>query len=161
MSEGKGRGPGINVPPPTFYVLGLIISLLLERYAVDLLPESRPVVQSTVEMTGVVLIVAGLALVVWGALTFRGKQTAIFPNRDASRVVTSGPYRWTRNPMYCGMALAYLGICLLFSLGWGFVVFPFVLLAITRLVIMREERYLTGAFGEDYNAYRRRVRRWL
>lgn len=104
---------------------------------------------------------AGVILILWGMLTFVRARTAILPIRPASRIVDTGPYRLTRNPMYTGMSLVYLGAMLLLNWGWALVLFPVVLILLYRLVISREEAYLTAAFGEEYLAYCRKVRRWI
>ena len=161
MSETRGRGPGVDFPPPAFYLVGFLIGVLLEKYVVDLLPDSRSAVQTVVDMAGGLLVGIGVGTVFLGMATFRRMQTAIYPNRDASRLVRSGPYRWTRNPMYTGLTLVYLGASLMLSVGWAIVALPFVLLVIQRYVIASEERYLTEAFGDEYREYQRQVRRWL
>jgi protein-S-isoprenylcysteine O-methyltransferase Ste14 len=76
-------------------------------------------------------------------------------------LVTSGPYRFSRNPMYVGLSALYLGLALLFNVAWPLALFPVVVMALFRLVIRREERYLAEAFGETYALYAQRVRRWL
>jgi protein-S-isoprenylcysteine O-methyltransferase Ste14 len=76
-------------------------------------------------------------------------------------LVTSGPYRLTRNPMYVGMAFLYGAFALAFGVIWALITLPLVLIAVDRLVIAREEPYLEARFGEQYREYTRRVRRWL
>jgi protein-S-isoprenylcysteine O-methyltransferase Ste14 len=85
----------------------------------------------------------------------------VLPNRPASALATGGPYHFTRNPMYVGMALLYIGLALVLNTAWPLVFLPLVLLIIDAAVIRREERYLISAFGEEYRAYCSRVRRWL
>ena len=63
--------------------------------------------------------------------------------------------------MYVGLTTAYAGVAIASNMGWPLLLLPFVLLALVRLVIGKEERYLAGAFGEEYERYRARVRRWL
>ena len=75
--------------------------------------------------------------------------------------MTTGPYRFTRNPAYLGMALTYVGIALLSSAVWVLLPLPLVLAVIDRGVIAREERYLQRKFGEEYLSYKRTVRRWV
>jgi protein-S-isoprenylcysteine O-methyltransferase Ste14 len=75
--------------------------------------------------------------------------------------VTDGVYAFTRNPMYVGMALIFAGVAIRFDSLVALVVLPLVLLWVRTQVIAREERYLTGKFGENYLAYTRKVRRWL
>ena len=75
--------------------------------------------------------------------------------------VTDRPYRFTRNPMYTGLTVAYLGGAALLDSGWPIIVLPIVLFVLVRTVVSREETYLNHAFGADHGAYTARVRRWL
>lgn len=149
---------GVHFPPPILYLGGLLAGWLLDRFAKPL-PLSR--LGGGVLPVGAVLVVAGVLLVAWGMLTFRRAHTAIVPHRPASRVVTSGPYRFTRNPMYTGLAIAYCGAAAALNSAWPLVLLPLVIALLVRLVIDREEAYLASAFGGEYDAYRQRVRRWL
>ena len=112
-------------------------------------------------VVGFVITIIGVAIGAWGMLTFARAHTAIAPIRPASQLVQHGPYRFTRNPMYSGLTFAYLGVAALFNLAWAILVLPVVVVALRRLVIVREEAYLQREFGEEYERYRRRVRRWL
>ena len=76
-------------------------------------------------------------------------------------IATTGPYRWTRNPMYLGMALIYAGLAIGVDGPIAFALLPLVLIAIQTQVIAREERYLEAKFGGDYRRYKAEVRRWL
>jgi len=79
----------------------------------------------------------------------------------ATALVTTGPYRYTRNPMYLGLAFLYAGIALAFGLLWALAALPVVLLVVDRVVIPPEERHLEAQFGDEYRAYKSRVRRWI
>ena len=81
--------------------------------------------------------------------------------RPTRTIVVKGPYRFTRNPMYVALSVAYLGIALIINSVWSLVFLPFVVLLVDRYVIHREESYLVRKFGTEYDAYRGRVRRWL
>lgn len=151
--------PGVRFPPPFLFAAGLFGGWALERRWP--LPLVSPARTGMLEAIGVALVVLGLGLAFWGILTFRRARTAIIPNQPASHIVETGPYRFTRNPMYVGLTVAYLGGALVLNAAWPLALLPFVLAALVVLVIRREERYLTAAFGPDYDAYRRRVRRWL
>ena len=156
--------PGVRVPPPLLFVAGFLVAKLADARLVRLpiVPElgAQAVARAAVHGGGVALVAAGSALTLWGVLTFARAQTAILPHRPAARLVTGGPYRFTRNPMYTGFAAAYLGAALLANTAWPLIVLPLVVRAVYVLVISREERYLAGAFGAEYDAYRMRVRRW-
>lgn len=154
----RDRGPDVKFPPPLLFVGGLAIGVLLDW----LIPARYELPASTIaEVGGVVLGVAGLAVVYTGIITFRRARTAVYPNRPAKLVVDHGVFAYTRNPMYVGMTLFYVGgILLLHSLG-ALLLLPLVLGLLQALVISREERHLRRAFPEAYAEYCARVRRWL
>ena len=102
-----------------------------------------------------------LALDTTAMVRFVRNRTPVNPTRPATRLVTDGPYRFTRNPMYLGMAGAYIGIAVATGVLWALALLPVVVILMDRLVIPREERHLAQTFGEEYERYRGRVRRWL
>lgn len=104
---------------------------------------------------GGTLGLAGLAVVAWSVVTV-GREDVSAP----SSLVTAGPYRYSRNPMYVGWTGLYVGASLLADAAWPLVLFPAVALAV-HLVVRREERVLETRFGDDYRRYRRDVRRYL
>lgn len=118
-------------------------------------------VAARLQLIALGLCVFGIALGGWGLLTFFRARTAIIPDRPASRLVVTGPYRFSRNPMYVALTVLYIGLSALTDSWWPLVFLPVVLTALWFLVIRREERYLAAAFSEEYAAYCRRVRRWL
>lgn len=79
---------------------------------------------------------------------------------DAPKLLTNGPYAYVRNPMYLAWIVGYLGIALVVNSVWPLVLMPAGLLA-THVVVRREERNLERRFGEEFNAYAARVRRYL
>lgn len=158
MDDAPMKSPGVRFPPPLIYVTALVIGWILERRVRALPLRGDPDLVSTL---GLLLVALGLALTAWGLLTFRAARTAIIPMRGASRLVDHGPYRFTRNPMYTGFTLMYLGAAAIMYSAWPLLALPIVVALLVRLVIEREERYLQDAFGSDYADYRARVRRWL
>src|SRR3954468_6325046 len=92
---------------------------------------------------------------------FRRLGTNVPPSQPTTLIATTGPYRWTRNPMYLGMALIYAGLAIAFDGQIAFALLPLVLIAIQTQVIAREERYLEAKFDDDYRRYKAEVRRWL
>ena len=103
----------------------------------------------------------GLALAVAGIAAVIRHRTTIVPHHPVATLVTGGAYRLSRNPMYTGLAVAYLGLALLFGSWWPLALWPLVIVAVRQLVIRPEERYLAGRFGQTYTDYQARVRRWL
>lgn len=149
---------GVRFPPPFVYALGILAGWLLDRrwrWAITNHPALwRPVV-------AVLLILVWFALFISAVTRFRRAGTSIIPNKPVSAFVVSGPYRFTRNPMYVSLAALYLGVALILNSWWPVPLLPFVLFGIERLVIAREERYLRERFPVEYPAYCSRVRRWL
>jgi protein-S-isoprenylcysteine O-methyltransferase Ste14 len=147
---------GVVAPPPLIFLAGLIVGFGLEA----LLPGVD--VPGLLQWgLGGLLIVAGLVLLLWFNTTFGRKGTAVEPWKPTTAIVTTGPYRFTRNPAYLGMALTYVGIAVTSSTPWVLVPLPLVLAVIDRGVIAREERYLERKFGGEYLGYKRTVRRWV
>jgi protein-S-isoprenylcysteine O-methyltransferase Ste14 len=147
---------GVIAPPPLIYLAGLAIGFVIEA----LLPGAS--VPGAVRWVGGgVFVLAGSALLASFNRSFERKGTAVEPWKPTTAIVTTGPYRLTRNPAYLGMALVYVGIALLAGALWALVPLPFVLVVVDRAVIAREERYLERKFGPEYLAYKAGVRRWI
>jgi len=109
------------------------------------------------------LVLTGLLLALVGVLQFRRARTTVNPMSPAkaSALVSSGIYRWSRNPMYLGMALLLLGVA-----AWGSTLAGYLLVLafcwfLTRFQIIPEERALLAAFGQEFAQYMARVRRWI
>ena len=81
--------------------------------------------------------------------------------RSVLAIIQSGPFRISRNPVYLADTLCYVGVAILLNTAWPLLFLPVVLLVMHRGVILREERYLEQKFGDEYNSYKMRVRRWL
>ena len=142
--------------PPVWLVLGLVGIFILDQYL--------PVVRFTgnaAMIVGSIAIVAGLLLLVLAGGSFRKADTDMIPFRDVRALVTDGVYRFTRNPMYLGMALILLGTACTTGIASGLAV-PLVFMAIIEFRYIRpEESLLREQFGEDFDAYCQQVRRWL
>jgi len=146
---------GVIAPPPLIYGVPLLLGLLVDRWAPWPLVAER------------LTVPAGLGLVLLGfvaipaVLAFRKARTHPEPWKPTKALVTVGPYRYSRNPMYLGFTLCYAGIAIWQNSVWPLLALPVVIAVVRVGVIQREERYLEGLFGEDYRAYRAQVRRWL
>ena len=150
---------GVRFPPPFLFVIGFLVGWALDRYW-RALPLSH-FVGSALKPFGWSALALGVILSASGMATFRRAKTAIHPGHSASQLVVHGPYRFTRNPMYTGLTLQYLGGAALLDSAWPIIVLPIVLVVLFKTVISREERYLTDAFGVEYTQYVASVRRWL
>jgi protein-S-isoprenylcysteine O-methyltransferase Ste14 len=147
---------GVIAPPPLIFLGSLAVGFALEA----LLPGSS-VPDALAWIAGGAFLLAGLALLYAFERSFQRHRTPANPWRPSTAIVTDGPYRLTRNPGYVGMALVYVGIALLSHALWVLAPLPLVLAIIDRGVIAREERYLERKFGQNYVAYKQRVRRWV
>jgi protein-S-isoprenylcysteine O-methyltransferase Ste14 len=147
---------GVPFPPPLVYLAGLLIGIGLEiAFPTAALP-------TAVAIAGAALGIGASLLLDVNAMRWFGRaRTPAIPFKPTTALVTDGPYRVTRNPMYLGMAALYAGVAFAFGLLWAFALLPVVLVVIDRVVIAREEPYLERLFGEQYLAYKRRVRRWI
>lgn len=147
----------VSFPPPFIYVGMLLLGLALDR----LMPCSIELTWIGRYIGGGVLIFAGLLYAVSAMGLFRKAGTDLKPWKTTTAIVATGVYRFTRNPMYVGMAMLYTGLGFMFSSLGAFLLLPVLILLIRTQVIVREERYLEAKFGQSYLDYKARVRRWL
>ena len=148
----------MRFPPPLIYIGVLAVGFLLQWRWPILLAPGRP---DGVRIAGIVLILLGAATAASGVLTFRRAGTSPNPTRPSKALAVAGPYRWTRNPMYVGLAILSAGLAVARNALWPLALLPVAILLVTGLVIAREERYLEARFGDPYRQYRARVRRWI
>ncbi|WP_312887702.1 methyltransferase family protein [Rhizobium laguerreae] len=142
--------------PPIAWALTVAAGLALDwLYALPLLPAAMP----AGELGGIVFL-AGLALLIWAAATFRRAGTQVQLSRPTT-IVDEGPYRFTRNPIYIGMFLGLIGLAIAFESLWLIILLVPFYLVIRYGVVAREEAYLERKFGDVYLAYKARIRRWL
>ncbi|KAB2847565.1 MAG: isoprenylcysteine carboxylmethyltransferase family protein [Hyphomicrobiaceae bacterium] len=159
MDEKRQEGSPPRLPwPPLLMAAAIVGAYVLGR----LLPWHWPAaIAPSARLAGALLLIAGILLAVFGLLTLSTRRTTFRPDRTPTALVTSGPFRWSRNPIYVADVLVLLGLAGL--LGWVWLlllVVPFVLL-LTRLAILPEERLLEAQFGAEFRNYRARVRRWI
>jgi protein-S-isoprenylcysteine O-methyltransferase Ste14 len=145
----------VIAPPPVIYLGFLGLGFALE----GLLPGAE--LPGWTQWLGAVVIVAGVALMISFELAFKRAGTDANPYRPSSALATDGPYRFSRNPGYLGMAITYIGITLAAEAPWALVMLLPATLVIQYGVIAREERYLERLFGEEYLSYKRTTRRWI
>lgn len=153
---GAGDHAGVRIPPPLVYVVGFSVGVALEAAAPS--PDMPSLVAGLV---GTAMVGVGVLLSITSMRAFRRAGTSVVPIRPTTALLTGGVYARTRNPMYLALAFLYAGLAVGFSVLWALAMLPVVLLVIDRDVIIREERYLERAFGDEYRRYRRVVRRWI
>ena len=146
---------GVIAPPPVIYLGSLGLGFVLEV----LLPGAE--LPGWAQWAGAAIIAAGVGLVVAFERAFTRAGTDANPYRASTALATDGPYRFSRNPAYLGMASIFIGIALAADAPWALVMLVPAILLMHYGVILREERYLEGLFGEEYLRYKRTTRRWL
>ena len=152
--------PDVIMFPPFIVLIALAAAIVLEwLVGLHFLP---PMAWSGWQLyLGLVLVLAAVALAGWAVRTFSAVGTNVSPHEPALKLATSGPYRFTRNPMYLGFVLLFVGVSLIFSLEWGIILAPVLALVLHFGVVLREERYLTDKFGQPYRDLLARTRRWF
>lgn len=142
--------------PPLIYLGWLAAGLIAHAFDPRALFASR-----AGTWVGGVLVIAAIAIALWARNAFARAGTPVRPTEPTTAIVRSGPYRFTRNPMYLALTLLYAGIVLIVNGVWPALMTAPLLWTMHWGVIAREERYLDRKFGETYRDYRRRVRRWV
>ena len=146
--------PGVIAPPPLIYLGGLVAGVLLDHFLPIGAVAARPVV-------GAPLVILGIVLMALSLREFIRAKTDFKPYRPTTRIISSGPFRFTRNPLYLAMALIYAGLAIALGSVWALALFIPVLATVRYGVIAREERYLERKFGAEYLGYKIGVRRWI
>jgi len=147
----------VIVRPPLAWGLAIIAGLVLNRIMpLRFLPAGLPA-----RWLGAIVFILALALFAWAIVTITRAGSNVPTNRPTTTIVDSGPFRYTRNPIYLGMLLALIGLAVAFDTLWLLVMLVLFWLVIRYGVVAREEAYLERKFGDVYRGYRSRVRRWL
>jgi protein-S-isoprenylcysteine O-methyltransferase Ste14 len=146
----------VPIAPPLIF-LGYLIAALLLNWA---LPLSVPWL-GLLRAVGGLMVLAGLFLGVTAIRLMLRTHTSPDLHRPTTALVTEGLYARSRNPIYLGLLVIYLGFTLLAGTLWGILLSPLVLLTVDRAVIRVEEAYLQDKFDARYSEYKFRVRQWL
>jgi len=142
--------------PPVVYLVSIAVGSLLEfAWPLPFLPHalSTPL--------GILLVVAAVMLFIGSVGRFRAAGTPVPGNKPTTAIVQSGPYRFSRNPIYLAFSLFHLGIAIWINSLWLIATLVAALGVMARVVIPREEQYLERRFGEEYLTYKKSVRRWI
>ena len=155
-TESEQHGPGVRIHPPIIYALSILSGFVLNSYWPQAMPFAihGPFYGGTV--LALVLLLAGFSI-----FEFHRASTDVRPDKPDTALINSGPYRFTRNPLYIGLTLVQITVALWFNNAWVLIMVIPSVMVITLYAIRREERYLEKLFGQDYLDYKQRVRRWL
>jgi protein-S-isoprenylcysteine O-methyltransferase Ste14 len=144
--------------PPVLFVAAILLAIAggrlspLEWPGLDDLPA---------RIIGLAIGAAGIALIVWALITFAREKTTVMPDKPATHLITSGPFRFFRNPIYLGEAFLLLGLAELSKNVWFVIAAMLFAAFVTWLAILPEERHLEARFGEAYTSYKSKTRRWI
>lgn len=156
MTDQNIDQPDVIVFPPLLYASALAAGLLLQ-----FLMPWHPFSSDLGRLLGGLLLVGSAVLAKWGEATMQRAGTNVNPRQPSLVIVTEGPFRFTRNPLYLALSGIYLGITLLLNAFWPWLIL-IPLWVITHYgIVRREERYLEAKFGDTYRIYKGRVRRYL
>jgi protein-S-isoprenylcysteine O-methyltransferase Ste14 len=148
--------PATIMLPPVVYAVGLGVGWWVDQFFPFGLSNGR--IQHSL---GWGLVTSGLLVMIWAAFTLWRFHTTVNPYKAVSNLVSSGPFAFSRNPIYSGDWLVYAGITLLLNTFWTLPLAPAVWWVMRNHVIAHEEAHLTAKFGQTYLDYKSRVRRWI
>jgi len=149
--------PAVRIPPPVIVVVFLIIGLACDHYMTTTFGSAVV----WLKYVGIVLSILGLGTAVVCAVMYRKAETSILPHTADSNMIETGPFGWSRNPIYLSMLIVFVGISFIMDAPAALLFAVPVYLALRYYVIAREEAYLTRRFGDEYISYQSRVRRWF
>lgn len=146
----------VKIPPPFGVLLSIAVSATLSVIA------PAPFLGMPCNfVVGLALCAAGVFLMLNCIRLFRKNRTDVKPWKPTSTIVLSGPYRYSRNPIYLAFLIFSLGVICLFDNAWALLYLPAFFLFLHYYVVLKEERYLKGKFGSDYEHLLRSTRRWI
>jgi len=147
------------VRPPNLFLGGLVLGCIVEL----LMPLGPGLAGGNLRAICIGLGIAAIGIgIAWKAIVqFTDAGTAVPLDEPTDALVTDGLYNWSRNPIYIGLCVLYVGLSIALTSVWALLLLPFIIVFLGRTVIEREEVLLHQEFGEDYQAYRSKVSRWL
>lgn len=150
------QGPGFRLWPPVSVGVPLVVGLLLSGLVGDPLPAS-----SATTTAGLLLVAVFVVWNGWALATMARHRTALLPGGATTTIIGTGPFAWSRNPLYVGLLVLSAGLALLAASAWALAALPVEWALLRWGAVLPEERYLSAKFGSEYAAYSARVRRWI
>ena len=144
--------------PPVIYIIPIIIAYIINKYIFELKILNNKYIGDVV---GWPLFIIGLFLAGWVSLIFFKEKEDVRPEKPTTKIIIKGPFKFSRNPIYLGLNLGYIGIALILNNLWMIVFLPIIFTLLYYGVILKEEEYLEKKFGKKYLDYKKKVRRWI
>jgi protein-S-isoprenylcysteine O-methyltransferase Ste14 len=156
MSD-KPDAPDVVIHPPIALAIALVLAFALNWVMpLPFVPPAIPHIQ-----TGVLLVIAALLIIRWAAVTFRKARTNILTSQATTAIVATGPFAYSRNPIYVAALIGMVASAIAFNSLWFLAALVVIYVVLRYGVIAREEIYLERKFGAPYLDYKSKVRRWL
>lgn len=149
----------LKVPVPWVFVMAYLMGVVFQYFFPVRI--SHKEISLVIRIAGIIILVTGAFIASWSLLIFLKARTTTVPGKSSKKIISNGPYRFSRNPMYVSLILAYLGEAGLLTQLWPVITLPFVFWYVNRVVIPLEEDMLEEDFKEEYENYKANVRRWL
>ncbi|GAB4527359.1 MAG: isoprenylcysteine carboxylmethyltransferase family protein [Parvularculaceae bacterium] len=156
-----------SIHPPTVFIGAVFIGWLARMFSAlsfdkdSLFAGKMPLPAEVADAIGGFLIVVGLGLFFWASFAFRRSGEQLPPDTPTHRIIQTGPYRFSRNPIYLAAALVGSGLAVATTNLWMLMMVGLAMVLIHFEVVLKEEAYLERKFGEAYANYKARVRRWI
>ena len=145
-----------RIPPPIYFLLGLVAMILFSSFV----PMGRWL-HFPLRYIGIIIIVPGFSLSLGSGMFFRKSGTNPRPGTRATLIVTKGPFKYTRNPMYLGLITMLIGTSILLGTFSPLIVIPIIFLILHTQFVLREEKWMTEWFGNPYLEYKKKTPRWF
>ena len=158
--DNRGDAAAVRIFPPAVPLLTILLGVGLQRVR-PLDPGFAIPTPARYWVGGGIVAAAVFGLGLWSVLLFRKSGQSENPWKPTPRIVEQGPFRVTRNPMYLQMLIVCVGVAVILGNLWILAMTPIGGWLLRKLAILPEEAYLERKFGQEYLAYKRRVRRWL
>jgi len=159
LDNDSGKSHLLHIPVPWVYLIAYLVGIVIQlAYPISI---SSTLILEITRILGAVLLVVGVAIIVWAQLIFHKEHTTTDPTQTSLKLITWGPYLFTRNPMYIGLFLTFIGIDGILTFVWSLILLLPVLYYVNWIVIPVEEKQLKKTFGKTYEDYCKRVRRWI
>ena len=159
LGNDSGKSHLLHIPVPWVYVIAYLVGIVIQLVYPILI--SSTLILAITRVLGAVLLVVGVVIIVWAQLIFHKEHTTTDPTQTSLKLITWGPYRFTRNPMYLGLFLTFIGIDGILTFVWSLILLLPVLYYVNWIVIPVEEKQLKKTFGKTYEDYCKKVRRWI
>jgi protein-S-isoprenylcysteine O-methyltransferase Ste14 len=154
----KPDHPGVKLPPPMIYAAVFTMAIPIQKRIPinDLLLKTPPA-----HFISFFSFILAIFFISRSLFQFSRTKNTVITVKAATSLQTTGIFQKTRNPMYVGLLMVYVGLTCLIGNWWNVIFIPLLLIIIQEYVIKREEQYLSRAFGEDFIQYKQNVRRWI